>query len=200
MQKVMPFSEERFPLDLSLSASGGAAYSTNINTTINGHEQRNINWQNARAHYELSPKILDNNQLENLVVFFRAHKGKAIGFRFRDWADYSAVNESLGQGDGENCNFQLQKVYAIGNVSDRRTITKPVEGTLKIWVDGSEGEYESNYSTGVVSLKFPPSKGSLVSASFEFDVPVRFDADHLDISLESGAAVSIPIIEIKVQP
>jgi uncharacterized protein (TIGR02217 family) len=40
-----------------------------------------------------------------------------------------------------------------------------------------------------------------VTAGFEFDVPVRFDADELDIDLsafEAGAIPSVPLIEIVV--
>ena len=40
-----------------------------------------------------------------------------------------------------------------------------------------------------------------MTAGFEFDVPVRFDTDYLEVDLayfEAGQIPSIPIIEIKV--
>jgi uncharacterized protein (TIGR02217 family) len=41
----------------------------------------------------------------------------------------------------------------------------------------------------------------VVSAGFEFDVPVRFDADRIDVTLESFAAgrmAAIPLIEVRI--
>jgi uncharacterized protein (TIGR02217 family) len=46
----------------------------------------------------------------------------------------------------------------------------------------------------------PPS-GAPVTAGFEFDVPVRFDTDKLEVSLtgfRSGAIPSIPIVELRL--
>ena len=46
----------------------------------------------------------------------------------------------------------------------------------------------------------PPAAGAALTAGFEFDWPVRFDTDRLDITHEligAGRAVSVPIIEIR---
>jgi uncharacterized protein (TIGR02217 family) len=42
-----------------------------------------------------------------------------------------------------------------------------------------------------------------VTAGFEFDTPVRFDADRLEVTLESfdaGRMAAVPLIEVRVQP
>ncbi len=44
-----------------------------------------------------------------------------------------------------------------------------------------------------------PAAGAAVTAGFLFDVPVRFDTDHLSIDLSAfraGEIPSIPLIEI----
>jgi uncharacterized protein (TIGR02217 family) len=45
-----------------------------------------------------------------------------------------------------------------------------------------------------------PAAGAAIRAGFDFDVPVRFDTDRLDINLasfEAGEAVNVPVVEIK---
>jgi uncharacterized protein (TIGR02217 family) len=45
-----------------------------------------------------------------------------------------------------------------------------------------------------------PAVGAIVTAGYEFDVPVRFDADRLEISLsgfQHGVIPNIPIVEVR---
>ena len=56
-------------------------------------------------------------------------------------------------------------------------------------------------AAGAVTLDAAPPADAPVTAGFQFDVPVRFDADRLDLDLaafEAGAAPSIPLIEIRL--
>ena len=46
-----------------------------------------------------------------------------------------------------------------------------------------------------------PAAGQAITAGFEFDVPVRFDTDKLEISVSGfrhGAIPSIPIVEVRL--
>ena len=54
--------------------------------------------------------------------------------------------------------------------------------------------------TGLVSFDTAPSSGFTITAGFEFDVPVRFDSDALDVTLDIerlGSITSIPLLEIR---
>jgi uncharacterized protein (TIGR02217 family) len=54
---------------------------------------------------------------------------------------------------------------------------------------------------GVISFDVPPAAGVSVSAGFEFDVPVRFESDVLNISAENfraGLIGDIGLIEVRV--
>jgi uncharacterized protein (TIGR02217 family) len=103
--------------------------------------------------------------------------------------------------------FQLAKLYGAGFELYRRVIRKPVAGTVKIAVDGTaktEGAHFTVDSTsGAVTFQaghIPPA-GAAVTAGFEFDVPVRFDTDKLEINLlsfEHGTIPSIPILEVRL--
>ena len=67
-------------------------------------------------------------------------------------------------------------------------------------VDGVVVEHETDPLSGIVTLAEAPAEGAMVTASFEFDVPVRFDVDRLDIELSSFDAAevpSIPLIEVR---
>ncbi len=55
-------------------------------------------------------------------------------------------------------------------------------------------------TTGVITFATAPGSGAIVRAGFEFDVPVRFDTDLLDVTLDIerlGSITSIPLLEIR---
>lgn len=60
-----------------------------------------------------------------------------------------------------------------------------------------------DHATGEVTFLpgHVPGSGAIVTAGFEFDVPVRFDTDKLEISLQSfkhGVIPSIPVVEVRL--
>ncbi|MDG7053279.1 MAG: DUF2460 domain-containing protein [Wolbachia endosymbiont of Alcedoecus sp.] len=69
-------------------------------------------------------------------------------------------------------------------------------------LDGVKTEkYSVNYSTGEIMFTKPPAKGAIITASFEFDVPVRFDTDYLNASIDnygSSSGSNIPLVEVKL--
>src|SRR5262245_58420702 len=111
----MAFHDIRFPDDISYGSSGGPNYSTDIVVTQSGYEQRNINWQEARARYNVAHGVKTQSQLDTLIAFFRARKGRAHGFRFRDWTDYEAAGQVIGTGNASQTQFQLTKQYVSGS-------------------------------------------------------------------------------------
>lgn len=201
---MLTFIEIQFPCDISYGATGGPIYSTDVVTLFSGHEQRNSNWKNARGRYNIASGVKAEKQWHELIAFFRARKGRAIGFHFKDWSDYSATNQQIGIGDGVTTEFQLVKFYTSGSTAVVREIKKPVAGTVKIHRNTNlrgNIDYSVGYTTGIVSFAEAPETGVIITADFEFDVPVRFDTDELQISLDSfnsGSWNSISLIEIRV--
>ncbi len=199
----MSFIETRFPEDISYGSSGGPEYATDVVATESGYEQRNIHWQQARARYNVAHGVKTQAQLDALIAFFRARKGRAIGFRFKDWSDYAGVNQSLGAGTGAKTHFQLVKRYSNGGAEDVRTITKPVVGTVDIYLNSvlQTSGVTVDAQTGEVTFSTPPGASVAVSADYEFDVPVRFDTDRLSASLDAYGVHSwndIPLVEVRV--
>ena len=199
----MTFHEVRFPDDIAYGAAGGPAYSTSVVATASGFEQRNANWSAARGNWDVSSGLKQQAQLDILIAFFRARKGKAYGFRFKDWTDYRATGQSLGTGDGTTKTFQLVKAYASGAGSETRTIAKPVLGTVVPYLGGVKqtSGWSINTTTGLLAFVVAPAQGVAVTVDFEFDVPVRFDTDSMDVTIENfnlNQWSSIPIVEIRV--
>lgn len=195
----MSFAETRFPVDISYGSAGGPEYSTDIVTTQSGYEQRNSNWADARCRYNVAYGVKSADQLAELIAFFRARKGQAEGFRFKDWSDYQAVGETIGTGNGSATQFQLVKHYG----AQAREIAKPVAGTISIYKNSvlQASGVSVNAATGVVTFTSAPANGVVIQADFEFDVPVRFATDRLSTVLDtygSFSAREVALIEVRV--
>lgn len=207
----MAFHEVRFPDNISRGARGGPRRLTHVVELASGDEERNGAWANSRRVYDVSYGIRNANDLAGVVAFFEARLGRLYGFRFKDWADYKSclpmqvshpLDQPIGTGDGTDTTFQLVKVYASGAGSWTRAITKPVAGTVRVAVNGSEvmSGWSVNTTTGIVTFAAAPGSGATITAGFQFDVPVRFDTDQLDMTLDIerlGSIPSIPLIEVR---
>ncbi len=199
----MSFEEIQFPADISYGAAGGPMFLTDVVSTVSGYEQRNAKWAQARAKYNVASGVKTPTQWQALIAFFRARQGKAIGFRFKDWSDYIAENVQIGVGDDLATQFQLIKIYSSGSVAVSRTITKPVAGTVNIYVNSQlqSSDITIDNLTGIISFDSPPSAGEIITADFEFDVPVRFDTDEMSVSMDgfdAGNWNNIPLIEVRI--
>lgn len=197
------FHEVQFPPKIAYGASGGAEFNTSITTTFAGFEQRNVNWQKSRGRWDVSTGLKTKTDMDVLQAFFRARFGKAYGFRFKDWSDYQAVGQTLGTGNGTVTIFQLVKLYTSGAYSYSREIKKPVSGTVKIYLNAvlQVSGYSVDHTTGIVTFTAAPGAGVIVSADFDFDVPVRFDTDALAVRADGpGIFVwdAIPIVELRL--
>ncbi|HVL73095.1 MAG TPA: DUF2460 domain-containing protein [Beijerinckiaceae bacterium] len=196
------FHEVRFPPDISYGAAGGPGYSTTVVTTVSGHERRNANWADARGRWNVAHGLKKREQVAALIAFFRARRGRAYGFRFKDWTDFQASAQALGTGDGQRTTFQLVMVYASGAEAQVRPIVKPVAGSVRIYRNAIEATagWSLDPATGLVTFVSPPAVGVAVTADFEFDVPARFDTDQMEITVETyelGTWGQIPIVEIR---
>ena len=207
------FHEVRFPLRVALGTSGGPVRRTDIVSLSNGRENRNRRWQDARRRYDAGSGVRSIDDLYAVLAFFEARAGQFHGFRFRDPVDHkscapgaapAASDQTLGAGNGVTAAFQLVKRYADAGGTTVRVIEKPVAGTVAVSVAGAAvpaADYPVDAATGIVTFKpgKVPAAGT-IRAGFEFDVPVRFDTDRIDIDLaqfDAGRIPSIPLVEIR---
>jgi uncharacterized protein (TIGR02217 family) len=85
------FHEVRFPDNIAYGATGGPEFATTLVVTGAGHEQRNVNWAEARGRWDVRSGLKKQAQIDELIAFFRARRGKAYGFRFKDWTRLGGV-------------------------------------------------------------------------------------------------------------
>ncbi len=199
--ETMPaFHDVRFPLELGYGATGGPQFSTQVVTTGSGFEQRNSSWSDARLHYDAGVGVRSEADLSTLIAFFRARRGQAHGFRFNDPLDHDAAAVVLGVGDGVTTRFALRKTYGSGDDAQSRRITRPVAGTVAVALAGIVTSGWSLGELGQVDFIAAPAAGVMVTASFGFDVPVRFAEDRIDVGLASwraGDLPSVPLVEVR---
>ncbi|GAB4387779.1 phage distal tail protein, Rcc01695 family [Albidovulum sp.] len=207
----MAFHEVRFPDNISRGARGGPERRTQIVELASGDEERNASWANSRRRYDVAYGIRRADDLAAVVAFFEARNGRLHGFRFKDWADWKSclpsgtpapTDQAIGTGDGATTVFQLVKAYASGSQTWVRAITKPVAGSVTVAIDGIEqaSGWSVDITTGLVTFDSAPATGAAITAGFAFDVPVRFDTDTLDVTLDLerlGSITSIPLLEIR---
>ncbi len=194
----MAFDDVRLPEEVEQGMTGGPRFQTSVIALGNGSEQRNADWPSQRGEWDISYGISDKTYFMDIIKFFYARIGKARSFRFKDWTDFEGTDELLGEGDGAATTFQLLRNYTSGPVTYSRTIRKPVTGTVVVKVAGVVVGASVDYATGIVTIA-APALGADVTASFEFDVPVRFDTDKLNIraTLHNAAAIeSMPLVEV----
>ncbi len=198
------FHEEQFPTDISHGSIGGPEFSTEVIVLGSGFEKRNINWSYPRERWQVAYGVRTQSLLDTLRHFFYNRKGRAIGFRFKNHDDYEGTDEDLGDGDGSTVAYQLVKIYSSGNETFTRKITKPVSGTVTVYIDSATqsdpGDYSIDLTTGIITFVAAPSSGEVVTATFEFDIPARFDTDYLPVVLSNYLARSadVSIVEIRV--
>ncbi|MCT4555803.1 MAG: DUF2460 domain-containing protein [Pelagimonas sp.] len=210
----MAFHEVRFPASLSFGAVGGPERRTDIVQLTSGFEERNTPWAHSRRRYDAGLGLRSLDDLEDMIAFFEARQGQLFGFRWKDWADYKSSRPSkdpaygdqvIAHGDGVTRSFQLVKNYRSGQGAYARPITKPVAGSVVAAVQDVERRegvhFEIDLTTGMMTFDEPPLSGAEISAGFEFDVPVRFDTDRINVSVSSfqaGQVPDVPVVEVRV--
>jgi uncharacterized protein (TIGR02217 family) len=206
---VQAFDAVDFPLAIGREAVVATEFSTQIISSPSGHEQRASEWAEARMRYDAGPGVRSEADICLLTDFFRARRGAARAFRFRDPFDSSsaadggtpaASDQLLGLGDGERRQFALVKRYGAGDAQQVRTIRLPVETSVRVAVDGIETAAFQVTDDGEVLLDVAPGPGIAVRAGFLFDVPVRFAEDRLEASRATflaGDVASVPLVEVR---
>lgn len=210
----MAFHEVRFPTAIAFGATGGPERRTDVVTIASGAEERNGRWAHSRRRYNAGYGVRSLDELHEVLAFFEARAGRLYGFRFRDHVDFkscppsntiSPSDQLIGTGDGFAVIFPLVKVYRSGAESYQRPITKPVEGSVRVAVAGTElaegNDFTVEHTSGEVHFATAPAAGTPITAGFMFDVPVRFDADVMEVNLtafQAGEIPNIPLVEVRV--
>ncbi len=173
-----PFLDIAFPGSVARGATGGPGFSTQIVTLASGAEQRNINWANSRGRWNISTGIRSRADMAAVIAHFHVVKGRAYSFRFRDWNDFDATDQAMIQITPTL--WQIVKRYNRAGYEHVRTITRPVAGSVTVKIAATPVTPAAiDALTGQITFASAP--GSAPTASFQFDVPVRFNTDSLPV-------------------
>lgn len=213
------FDNIRLPENIEKGAHGGAQFQTSLIPMTGGAEQRNVDWVYSRATWNAGYGIQSQFDFNIVQSFFYARRAKGHGWRFKDWSDYQLTQEIIAVADGLTQSFQIIKTYeALGPAPYVRKITRPVDGTsyafdlnsniyqvpntVQLFINGSLQD-PTTYSVapgGIIVCTFTPATNALVGVTCDYDIPVRFDTDTFDLSLElynAGVIQPLPIIELR---
>jgi uncharacterized protein (TIGR02217 family) len=214
--ELASFHDVLFPTAVSFGATGGPERRNEIVALTSGREKRNARFSQSQHHYDAGTGVKSLDDLHDIVTFFEARRGSLHAFRFRDPFDRkscrpgetpSAYDQAVGTGDGATDRYKLVKTYGTGADAYHRLIRKPVIATLRVAVGETElstpGAFTFDDATGevVFAAGSIPGDGLAVTCGYEFDVPVRFDAERLEISLKAfkaGQIPSIPLVEVQL--
>lgn len=208
----MAFHETRFPTDISFGARGGPKRRTIIGTSGSGFEHRNAQWADSRREYNAGYGIKTINDVHTIIEFFEERNGRLHGFRWKDKTDFKSTapqnpvafnNQTIGTGNGTNRTFQITKTYGTTFSPYTRNIKKTVSGTVVVGVNGVQqvSGWTVDNNTGIITFTNAPPNTQAVTAGYEFDVPVRFGTDFLEIDyshFDAGSIPDIPIVEIRL--
>jgi len=201
----MTFLEQRLELGLNYGASYGPRFNTAIATSANGIEQRRAIWSQPLITIQLGDRRVNQTELDYLLAFHASVKGAFAGFRIRDWSDYKSGWQPIGTGNGTLQSWQLVKRYTVGTVTVTRAIAKPIDGTLKVFLDGDEvlTGWSCDYNQGILYTELTGP----IAATFDFDVPVRFEQDKIDFIYEAGTGTRklftlapLTCVELRLEP
>lgn len=213
---MTPFQDDVFPAAVSYGASGGPEWRVEITELANGFEVPNLPWADSRRRYNAGIGLRNLTDLRRVQAFFEARRGRFYGFAWIDHGDFSSLgpdmqpkesptplDQRIGTGDGATTEFQLIKTYGSESPDPYiREIRLPILSSVRVAVDGAEVAPDSiTRPGGVIALPVAPDPGAIVTAGFEFHVPVRFDTDRLDITVaqfNAGEIPSIPVVEVRL--
>lgn len=198
----------RFPDNIAFGATVGPTYLTVVNQVYSGRDARIPAWTQARIQFEVGRRAMNAADTATLDAFFRTVKGRAYGFRIKDWTDFTDGGAGALVATATSGVYQMMKLYANGALTESRLIQKPVAGSVQIFKSGvplTTG-VTLDTTTGLVTITPAPTGSPTLTWTGQFDVPVRFDVDQMkkQIMDRNGAVGdllvdwgSIPLIEIR---
>jgi uncharacterized protein (TIGR02217 family) len=185
----MAFHDVLFPEGISRGSRGGPQWQTRVLGTTGGHESRNVEWSHSRGKWNVAFGVRHEQDLDDLINFFMARRGRAYAFRFRDPLDNAVILQPLQTNAAGQ--VQTAKLYTSGGTTYLRWITLPVAGSITGLPPGASVDYTTGIVTGAPA-------GTVVT--FRFDCRCRFDSDFLDgQGFRAGMAGfdDIPILEVR---
>lgn len=188
----------RLPDRLGYGSTLGPGFNTNLIVLDSGFKHAASRWDKPRRRYTLSLKNRKHDEIAEIISFYHVMMGQTTAFRFKDQVDFTSADN--GQDDPGVSDqvlapvsgvWRLIKTYSQTSNPYTRLITKPVSGTVVLRDGGVIVTPTIDYETGIIT--YTPS--GTFTASFEFDVKVRFNSP-LRTSIDDYDALACEDLEL----
>ena len=172
-------------------------YRTDVAEAASGRTERNSLWSYGMHIFGLPLTNRLQDELEEIAEYFHAAGGAGNTFDFFDRtedrtcalsADPAGDDVTLGTAVASQTDFQLIKTYTKGGRTQARKITRPIEASVLIEVDGTPQTVTTDYTIetgGIIRFNSGMSGGEVITAGFRFYVPVAFASDDVDITIHN---------------
>ena len=202
------------PDALAMAVQRASVFRTDIVESGSGVELRNAGQFAARRRFELDTGPRPLAELRRLAHFFEARRGRHYGFLLRDWLDpHSGAGDAPGHQDTVLRRLDarhyalcmpLREIEDAANAASHAPVL-PVADTLLLAQDGTPLETPRDFFVdaprGLIIFTRDMDESTRITAGFHFYVPVRFDADALEInrlSADMARLKPLPLIEIRL--
>ncbi len=207
----------RLPEDIEQGAQVGPMFQTSMVPLSSGKEEANKDWAEHKITADISygmQKAYANatdDELEvgfrRVVDFFMLRNGRFRGFLFRNPLDSVGNTQPLYKLPTDPTKYQIAKTISDPATSYKWRVTHPDPLTLKLYVKQGQNLIEvptiggngvpswTLLDMGIIKLN-SPFVGDLF-ASFDYDVPMRFETDVLRVQLYQVEIGQIPEITIQ---
>jgi uncharacterized protein (TIGR02217 family) len=171
-----------------------SVWNTNLQENVSGKQVGIGYWSSEKYTWELTFDFLRANgafgatsdEWQNLQNFFNQIAGRLSTFLYRDADDNQAVLQFIGIGDGVTTQFQC--VRSLGTSGEATPILAPnfdTNGT--VFLNGVQTatavyfKYGNNQGqpAGVLQFSPAPPQGTIITATFPYFWPCRFDDDKM---------------------
>jgi uncharacterized protein (TIGR02217 family) len=205
----MSFSDNVvFPTEISYGSStyfGGRQVRI---ISLPGSEKRQSRRLHSIRRFNVKFGIKTEDQLNSVLHIWESHGQTEEGFLYKDFADFKScipsgtithTDQQIGVGDGATTVFQLTKGFIAGSQTYSKVILKPKVGTTVVGKDGVLQGSGFTISTilGTVTFSAAPAGGVIISAGFEYYIPVRFDIEEFEVNLSHFKRGELPDIMLK---
>lgn len=192
--------DARLSLEIEVGARAFPIFATEIINLDGGGEVRNRRWRypKHRFEFDLEPTERDNARYQEFRALFYAAGGAHESWLFTHWADNEAQDQQVLAITGSTTQFQLAKNYTIAGITQVRKITRPVDGSVQVYVAGSPVAPAIDYDTGLITFGGAPAE--VPTADFQFEIPVRFmddECEFIGLTDVLEKPVSIQIMEVR---
>jgi uncharacterized protein (TIGR02217 family) len=194
----MTVIETRLSPQVEAGFSVVPGWATRVTPLLNGHERRNAMRTMAKRRYSARYGKFTRAGRDEMLAVAMATLGQTYAFLFKDWSDYDVTGQSLGAAPSGSTAVQLVKTYTFGSQTLTRTITRPRSATLTVYQAGVPKAGTVSATTGLFTPDTAWTEGEALTATFEFDVPVRFATDEIEFVLPHRdiAEVNCELVEV----